>query len=142
MIEDPVAIPVRRGGRIVDYAWVDASDAERVRAYRWGLSAIHAVASIPSIGPISMHRFILGLKRGDKVVHHRNEDGLDNRRRNLKIVADKGAHGSEPHPRKNAMCGRHAVPPHERELALMALKTTKPAASLPKATAGFTNVGG
>ncbi len=40
--------------------------------------------------PVSMHRYVMGLKPGDKRdVHHLNGDKTDNRRENLKIVSHK-----------------------------------------------------
>lgn len=127
MIE-AVFIPVRRCGRIVDYAWVDAVDAPRVLQYGWVCGGIHAVASgrrdrsVPPMNSVPMHRFVLGLARGDRIVHHINEDPRDNRRRNLKIVADLLAHGSEPHPRRDQLCSIYVtekdLPPHERVQAL------------------------
>ncbi len=110
----PVAIPVLRGGRVFDHAWIDAVDAERVRAYTWVWAGGYAVAS--GAGP--MHRHILSLEPFDRVVHHVNEDTLDNRRSNLKVLASKIAHAGEPHPRRDRRCGGLQNPPHERVLAL------------------------
>lgn len=123
-----VFVPVYFRGRVFDYAWVDAEDAPRVLAYRWTLCGGHACAGhrlaqgVPSLHGIAMHRFVLGLGRGEGVIHHVNEDPLDNRRENLKQLPDMLAHGAEPHPRRDARCGIYGQrqPPHEREAALAA----------------------
>ena len=50
---------------------------------------------------IHMHRQILGLSKGDgKITDHRNRDGLDNRRDNLRVVSNAincRNHGGHPH---------------------------------------------
>jgi hypothetical protein len=150
MTDPPVFIPVYHRGKLVDYAWVDALDAPRVTGYRWTLCWPHAYAgrrldlALPALRSTSMHRFLLALAPGHGVVHHINEDGIDNRRINLKWLPDILAHGFEPHPRRDLLCSPYKKnpPPHERQIALDAIQTTKPAASLAKATAGFTNAGG
>lgn len=124
-------IPVYYHGALSTYAWIDDEDMATVSEYRWTRSGTHATLgrrrtakslALPYSG-IAMHRFILGLERGDGQVHHINEDGFDNRRENLQHVADKIAHGNLPHPRRTFVCGgswkRVLLPPFEREIALM-----------------------
>lgn len=49
---------------------------------------------------ISMHRYILGLKKGDgRVVDHINHNGLDNRRENLRIFPS-GSRGNAANKRR------------------------------------------
>lgn len=82
-------IPLSRGM----YALIDPEDYERVSAFKW-----HAFQ--PSSGrvwyartllyegrqrPLFMHRLILEAPKGSQV-DHRNQDGLDNRRNNLRFA--------------------------------------------------------
>src|SRR5262245_1030398 len=89
MAPEPVKIPLTRGM----VALVDAEDAERVRAYRWcaqlrGKRVYAARSAGARKALIYMHRMILnvdgtpGIKRQ---VDHRNGNGLDNRRANLRL---------------------------------------------------------
>jgi hypothetical protein len=76
-------VPLTRGY----VALVDAEDYERVMAAGpWyaerDRSAIYAVGCNKR-----MHRFLMGLVRGDRrIVDHINHDGLDNRKSNLRIA--------------------------------------------------------
>jgi len=82
-------IPLRaRGKGIVEYALVDAEDYERVAAMRWhrhqygGMRYPYA----RHCRGFYMHRFILGLEKGDRrIVDHVNRNGLDNRKTNLRV---------------------------------------------------------
>lgn len=74
-------------------ALVDDADAVRVLMYRW--SAVcgdtglwYAKSRLKGTSPRSvyLHRFILGLSVGDPRVDHRNGDGLDCQRLNLRIA--------------------------------------------------------
>lgn len=58
------------------YRWV-ANPAENGRFYAW--------ARIGAGERISMHRFLMTPPEG-MVVHHKNNNGLDNRRSNLEVV--------------------------------------------------------
>lgn len=50
---------------------------------------------------VSMHREILGLKRGDRRQgDHKNHDTLDNRRNNLRIVTNRGNHANRRYQSK------------------------------------------
>lgn len=72
-----------------DSALVDYEDYQRISHMHWYLSGGVAVASFLSVGQlivVSMPRFLLGLKTGDKrVVIHSNGNKLDCRRSNIKI---------------------------------------------------------
>jgi hypothetical protein len=76
-------VPLTRGY----VALVDDEDYERVMAAGpWyaerDRSAIYAVGCNKR-----MHRFLMGLERGDRrIVEHINHDGLDNRKSNLRIA--------------------------------------------------------
>jgi hypothetical protein len=74
---------------------VDDEDYERVVQGTWHISTNGSVYSTPfyAIGRVNgdrqiikMHRFILGLRPGDLEVHHKNGDGLDNRKENLEPI--------------------------------------------------------
>lgn len=81
---DPVSIPLSGG----QFALVDAADAERVRPYRWHVSANgYARAHVQVDGRkrlVSLHRFLLDAPAGS-VVDHRDRDKLNNTRANLRL---------------------------------------------------------
>lgn len=74
------------------YAEIDAEDWERVRWYKWYLlkkpsGDLYAYAPIYPNGKqkfVFMHRLILGLNDSSVQADHRNYDGLDNRKSNLR----------------------------------------------------------
>lgn len=77
-------VPLTNGG----VAIVDDADHELVAGSRWmaARSRYTTYAVSLSYPVVQMHRVILGIPRGDdRVVHHRNGDGLDNRRSNLRV---------------------------------------------------------
>lgn len=68
-------------------AFVDNEDYERVNAFRWYFEHGYARRDIrdgKNRERLYMHRFILSL-RSSKVVDHKNRNGLDNRKENLRI---------------------------------------------------------
>ena len=68
---------------ICGYATVDAEDAQNVAAYSWHINNGYARARTVKGGPyVYMHRLVLG--QPDSVVDHRNGNGLDNRKANLR----------------------------------------------------------
>lgn len=80
-------IPLSQG----KFALVDNEDYERVMAVgKWhyttlGYAQIRVIKNKKK-EDILMHRFIMGLKPGDKlIVDHRFGDGLDNRKENLRV---------------------------------------------------------
>lgn len=81
----------RKGGPPAHFAIVDDADFGAVGAYRWFRNSNgYAVRNVKVNGRwgaiVPMHRYLLGLSRGDGVeVDHRNRDKLDNRRENLAV---------------------------------------------------------
>jgi len=76
------------------FALVDNEDFELIKNFRWYAAQAHnkktwyARHSITGGGCILMHRLILKLKKNDKrLIDHKNRNGLDNRRRNLRIAS-------------------------------------------------------
>lgn len=75
-------------------AIVDDDDFERLSRYKWHYmrkkcaSPGYASRSFPGQGNLSMHRFIMGAKKG-QIVDHINGDTLDNRRANLRFCEHK-----------------------------------------------------
>lgn len=73
------------------YALVDEEDYYEVRKFNWAAissrNTFYAVKN--SKNNRIMHRFIMGLERGDnRVIDHINHDGLDNRKANLRICTN------------------------------------------------------
>jgi hypothetical protein len=83
-------IPLTRG----KVALVDADDYQRLIVHKWyavkGRYTFYAVRGAwknKKMIRISMHREILGLNKGDgKISDHKDRDGLNNRKYNLRIV--------------------------------------------------------
>lgn len=84
-----LTITLRRKG--VDYlVHFDAADAHLILPHKWCISASPRSTTLYAIrscnGPL-MHRVILGLPKGDpRQGDHENNNGLDNRRSNLRVV--------------------------------------------------------
>lgn len=80
-----VEVPLSKGYVAV----IDAADAERVCAYKWHAHFngrnVYAVRDVRRNGKrttVKLHKFLTGYERTD----HRNGNGLDNRRSNLRAV--------------------------------------------------------
>lgn len=93
-------IPLRNAkGKVVAHATVDVEDYEELSQHSWyadwgskNRQKVYAVRMAPQDGrrvKLRMHRVILGLPPGDpRVGHHKDDDGLNNRRSNLEILPD------------------------------------------------------
>jgi hypothetical protein len=99
-MEGAVAIPLTQGA----VAWVDPNDAPALVAHRWHLlqgpsGKGYAARREKAAGRryILMHREILGLGPGRvPETDHRNGDGLDNRRANLRVADRVGNNRNTP----------------------------------------------
>jgi hypothetical protein len=91
-------IPLRnRAGETVAHALVDDADYEWAMQWRWSLIRHSGKKSYARRGTMRsnepqrtyfLHRELMGLKHGDGLeVDHRNGDGLDNRRSNLRVCS-------------------------------------------------------
>jgi hypothetical protein len=88
-------IPLRaRDGSLKGEAKVDTEDYERLAQWRWSMDRYgYAYRTITRAEAdrtgtsrrVGMHRFILGLKRGDPEVDHINGEPTDNRKVNLRL---------------------------------------------------------
>lgn len=85
-------VPVYDQFGVWDYARVDEEDYERVNVGRWSVrtDGYAAKGMRQDDGTwvwVSMHRFVMGMRKGDGLhVDHINHDKLDNRRANLQIL--------------------------------------------------------
>lgn len=78
-------------------AIIDEGDLSLVKPYKWRASQAgsrwYAVASVPGSGKrsrnISMHRLLMGSPAG-KLVDHRDNDGLNNTRENMRVTDKRG----------------------------------------------------
>ena len=82
-------IPLSRG----KFSLIDDEDYELVSKFNWNAQkhpyTFYAYTTVgDSTKRISMHRLIMGLKKGDGlVVDHKDNDGLNNQRSNLQVVS-------------------------------------------------------
>lgn len=97
MMTVPLTIALYSGEK----ALIDASDASLVAGYRWLADhrehTTYAYAHV-RVGPgqwqnLKLHRLILGAPAGLEV-DHRNRDGLDNRRANLRLATSVENHAN------------------------------------------------
>lgn len=95
-------------GAVVDYAWVDAADFERVlsrgpwQKHSGGYACCHETRAGKRC-VLLMHRFILGLTDSRIHTDHKNHDRLDNCRMNLQAgTQQENNKNSSPHPRSDS----------------------------------------
>ena len=83
----PGKIPLRnKDGAIVDWAIVDLEDEARVREHRWFLEKTISKVKYAATTGARLHAFILGPAANGAVIDHINQDGLNNRKVNLRKV--------------------------------------------------------
>lgn len=96
-----IYVRVRHGKR-VHHAMVDDDTPDEVVMRRWYLCGGYACCGPKGEESAAMHRQVCGLTRGDlRVVHHINENKLDNRRANLEVCESMSAANCRPHPRRD-----------------------------------------
>jgi hypothetical protein len=112
-----ITVPLTNG----QVAIIDDEDAERVLAYKWFAKwcrrgrrwyAIRAVGPANRRRSIPMHRFILDAPP-NKRVDHINQDGLDNRRSNLRL-ATNSQNGCNRKAMRNNSTGLKGVWPNRQ----------------------------
>jgi hypothetical protein len=85
-------IPIYYKGEVVDYAQVSNCDVLLLSKYRWNLVrrkyTSYAVAYINGKN-VFMHRFILNVNDRDIYVDHKDGDGLNNKRNNIRVCTPK-----------------------------------------------------
>lgn len=81
-----IKIPLTRG----KFAIIDDEDFKLVSHLKWSFaSAGYAISRFPNYGKlVLMHRIILGAKKGQSV-DHKNGNGLDNRKSNIRLCSHK-----------------------------------------------------
>ena len=95
--DTPVLIPLRSNKYPGLYAIVDAEDAPLVLSFRWRVAKDHNTFYAYRVVPHykrdnlpcaqAMHRFVLNAKKGT-MIDHRNRNGLDNRKSNLRYTTN------------------------------------------------------
>lgn len=77
------------------FAIVDDEDFERINRWKWqavkdhkGWYARRSIQTDHGRSSINMHREILKLSKEDPQVDHRDNNGLDNRKKNLRMATD------------------------------------------------------
>ena len=85
-------------GRI---ALVDDEDYERVSSYKWSLQNTNYAASCIDGKKTLLHRFILDVSQ-EQTIDHKNRDGLDCRRENLRLCTHSQNQHNRPAQRNNS----------------------------------------
>jgi HNH endonuclease len=100
-------IPIRRGDGRTVWVTVDLPDLALVAQFRWyelwksTATTSYALARVKSGGKrgcVLMHRLLLQAPNGVDV-DHKNKNGLDNRRANLRLATRSQNRANERHPR-------------------------------------------
>ena len=109
LVSIDVASALTEGAKLIPltrdkFAIVDAEDYDRLNKYKWhalkGQRNYYARNHRPN-GTVLMHRVILNAPRG-LVVDHINHNGLDNRKRNLRLcTAAQNSQNRRPRTRPN-----------------------------------------
>ena len=75
-------LPIWRKGKIYKYALIDDADWDKVSKYKWRWTGGSATGYAQMV--LSLHRFIMNPPE-DKQIDHKNRDGLDCRKENLRV---------------------------------------------------------
>ena len=90
---EPARIPLRnRKGETIEHALVDQDDFDEAMKYKWHIinnKKRRYVQGEIDNKKILLHHFIIGKTKNGEVVDHRNGNGLDNTRDNLRFVSKK-----------------------------------------------------
>lgn len=100
-------------------AYIDNEDYNKISKYNWGAHkkkgerTYYARTKING-KYVSMHRFILDLGAYRPLVDHINNNGLDNRKENLRLVTDR-QNAMNSSPRRNCTSKYKGVSWHKRD---------------------------
>lgn len=99
-------------------ALVDDVDFAKVSAHPWHAlvraNTVYAQARVPGAGKVYLHRFILGMQRGDGMqVDHIDHDGLNNTRANLRAVAPGENNRNRRGATSRSITGVLGISPHQ-----------------------------
>ncbi len=112
-------IPLRaRDGSVRAYALVDDDDFEVLSLHRWNLrlnrgGRRYAQRTVPRTTTVLMHRQIMGFP--EFKVDHRDGDGLNNQRANLRLATDALNAQNRRGAMRNSTTGVRGVAPHRRK---------------------------
>lgn len=103
--KNPCKIPLKDiTGKIINFAIVDKEDYNEVMKHTWHQikqkSNIIYVQSVINNIKISLHHFILGKPEINNVIHHRDHNGLNNKRNNI-VVASISLNNQHKFKREN-----------------------------------------
>lgn len=98
-------IPVYKKRKVATFALVDDEDFERVNQYKWKLfwnGSRFYVTTSQNGKPVGLHDFILGTKPVD----HKDNDPLNNRRKNLRActISQNNMNRTKPQTWRNQKC--------------------------------------
>ena len=113
-MEDCLKVPLSSGS----FAHISDCDAETVLAHKWQQSGRYAMAKIGG-KTVYMHRLILGAKAGE-YVDHWNNDGLDNRRENIRICTQSQNAGAKIVHAASSTTGIRGIHKHGRKWRVIA----------------------
>lgn len=94
-----IFIPFTNATSEIPGFWVDDEDVDLVRESRWQwfitkTSGPYARSTRDREDSVKAHRLVLGLKRGDPSVDHKDGDGLNNRKENLRVAGQSCNNGN------------------------------------------------
>jgi hypothetical protein len=99
-MNDPVRIPLTQG----KFALIDAADLPMVEGRRWQLHVTGTGGVYAASRGVKMHRLLMAAPDG-VLVDHRNGDGLDNRRSNLRLTDHSGNQRNRHRPNCTSRTG-------------------------------------